>query len=203
MKATQSLPPNYLPVGKVSLKSMKQIILINILGLVLFILSLLFFPWFAKHFRPDFTSFFEFELTSLIDIVIGLLKIILPIVLVMVVHEAFHAFFFWFFSKQKPVVGFKGAYGYAALPGWYFPRNQYLIISLAPLFFITLLGLVSLLLLPVSTLKMVLIALIINTPGAAGDIFVVFRLITKPPSSYVLDEIDSIEFFTPDASYQS
>ena len=196
MKATQILPSNYQSTGKFDLNSTKQIIFMNVIGLVILIVSLWFFPWYVKQFRPEFNSMFEFKFSNFSNIAIGLIKLILPIILVLVVHEAIHTFFFWIFSKQKPVVGFKGAYAYAALPGWYFPRNQYLFIGLAPLLFITLIGLVLLFFLPVSTLNMVLIALIINTSGAAGDLFVVSWLLTKPPSTYALDEIDTIEFFT-------
>jgi hypothetical protein len=130
-----------------------------------------------------------------LDLASALIKIILPIIFVLLIHEAIHVFFFWFFSKQKPVVGFKGAYAYAAMPGWYFPRNQYLIIGISPLLLITLFGMLLLLVAPTSMIDLVLIALIINTSGAIGDLFVVIWLLTKPTTTYALDEIDTIEFF--------
>ncbi len=197
MKAIQVLPPNYHPAGKFDLKSMKHIIYMNVIGLVILLFSIWFFPWYVKQFRPEFTTMFGFEFSNFLSIVIVVIKLLLHIILVLVVHEAIHALFFWIFSKQKPIVGFKGAYAYASLPGWYFPRNQYAITGLAPLFFITILGLFLLLILPISSLNMVMIALAINATGATGDIFVVSWLLTKPPSTYALDEIDTIEFFTP------
>lgn len=199
MKATQSLPQNYQPAGKFSLKSIKQLVIMNIFGLILLIISIWFFPWFTKQVRPDFNTFFQFEFDNLLDLAFALIKIILPIIFVLLIHEAIHAFFFWFFSKQKPVVGFKGAYAYAAMPGWYFPRNQYLIIGISPLLLITLFGMLLLLVAPTSMIDLVLIALIINTSGAIGDLFVVIWLLTKPTTTYALDEIDTIEFFVPNS----
>jgi hypothetical protein len=94
-------------------------------------------------------------------------------------------------------VGFKGFYAYAAMPGWYFPRNQYLMIGIAPLILITLIGILFMAILPISNLNLVLVALVINTSGAVGDLFVVIWLLTKPAETLALDQGDSIEFYVP------
>ncbi len=198
MKATQNLPDNYQPAGKFNLKSMKQLIFMNIAGLILLILSIWFFGWFINRIRPDFDTLFQFEFSNLATLAISLAKLLLTISFVMLLHEGFHALFFWLFSKQKPIIGFKGAYAYASMPGWYFPRNQYLMIGIAPLIFITIIGMILLMLLPTAVLNLVLIALIMNTSGAVGDLFVVIWLLTKPSTTYALDQIDTIEFFVPE-----
>lgn len=198
MKATQNLPDNYQPAGKFNLKSMKQLIFMNVAGLILLILSIWFFSWFINRIRPDFETFFQFEFSNLATLAISLAKLLLTISFVMLLHEGFHALFFWLFSKQKPIIGFKGAYAYASMPGWYFPRNQYLLIGIAPLIFITIIGMILLMLLPTAVLNLVLIALIMNTSGAVGDLFVVIWLLTKPSTTYALDQIDTIEFFVPE-----
>jgi hypothetical protein len=46
-------------------------------------------------------------------------------------------------------------------------------------------------------LNLVLIALVLNTSGAVGDLFVVIWLLTKPSKTLALDMIDSIEFYVP------
>jgi len=198
LKATQNLPDNYQPAGKFNLKSMKQLIFMNIAGLILLILSIWFFGWFINRIRPDFDTLFQFEFSNLATLAISLAKLLLTISFVMLLHEGFHALFFWFFGKQKPIIGFKGAYAYASMPGWYFPRNQYLLIGIAPLIFITIIGMILLMLLPTAVLNLVLIALIMNTSGAVGDLFVVIWLLTKPSTTYALDQIDTIEFFVPE-----
>lgn len=195
MKALKILPPNYLPSGKFDLKNMKQVILMNLVGLVLLVLSIWFFGWLAMQMRGDSAVSFTFEVSSIPTLLFSLGKIILVIFLVLMFHEAIHAFFFWIFSGQKPLVGFKGFYAYAAMPGWYFPRNQYILIGIAPLVVITLIGILLLATLPSTLLNLVLIGLVLNTSGAVGDLFVVIWLLTKPASTLALDQIDSIEFY--------
>lgn len=197
MKATQNLPDNYQPAGKFDLKNLKQLIFLNLAGLILLIFSVWFFRWYVNSIRSDVETLFNFEFSEISTLLISLALLLLTVVFVLLLHEGFHAFFFWFFSKQKPIIGFKGAYAYASMPGWYFPRNQYLLITIAPLVFITLIGMLLLIILPTSILNLALIALIINTSGAVGDLLVFIRLLTKPPTTFALDQIDTIEFFVP------
>lgn len=125
-------------------------------------------------------------------------KLLFTIILVLGLHQGIHALFFRIFSGQKPLVGFKGAYAYAAMPGWYFPRNQYLVIGIAPLILITLIGMLFLAVLPISSPNLVLVALVITTSGAVGDLFVVIWSLTKPAETLAHDKIDAIEFYVPD-----
>jgi hypothetical protein len=73
------------------------------------------------------------------------------------------------------------------MPGWYFPRNQYILIGISPLIVITLIGILLLVILPISTLNLVLIGLVLNASGAVGDLFVVVWLLTKPVITLTLD----------------
>lgn len=200
MKATQVLPPDYHPSGKFDLKNLKQIIILNLIGLILLIFSIWFFSWIANEIRSESEISFSFEISNIPSALVALGKLLFSIILVLGLHEGIHALFFWIFSGQTPVVGFKGAYAYASMPGWYFPRNQYLIIGISPLILISLFGILLIAIVPVSALTMVLIALVINTSGAVGDLVVVTWLLTKPDSTLALDQIDTIEFFTPEKS---
>jgi len=197
MKAIQILPPNYLPSGKFDLKNLKQIIILNLIGLVLLVFSIWFFGWIANQIRTGFDTSFSIEISSIPSALLALGKLLLTIILVLALHEAIHALFFWIFSRQKPLIGFKGFYAFAAMPGWYFPRNQYLVIGIAPLILITLMGIFFLAVLPVSILNLVLVALVINTSGAVGDLYVVLWLLSKPKATIAHDMIDSIEFYVP------
>ncbi|MDX9851921.1 MAG: DUF3267 domain-containing protein [Anaerolineaceae bacterium] len=197
MKATQVLPLNYHPSGKFDLKSKKQIIILNLVGLVLLIFSIWFFGWLANFLRGSSATSFSFQISSMSTALIAIGKLLLTIVFVLVLHEGIHALFFWVYSRQKPVVGFKGAYAYAAMPGWYFPRNQFMVIGIAPLIVISLIGVLFLAILPISSINLVLVALVINTSGAVGDLFVVIWLLTKPRETFANDKIDSIEFYVP------
>lgn len=197
MKATQVLPLNYHPSGKFDLKSKKQIIILNLVGLVLLIFSIWFFGWLANFLRGSSATSFSFQISSMSTALIAIGKLLLTIVFVLVLQEGIHALFFWVYSRQKPVVGFKGAYAYAAMPGWYFPRNQFMVIGIAPLIVISLIGVLFLAILPISSINLVLVALVINTSGAVGDLFVVIWLLTKPRETFANDKIDSIEFYVP------
>ncbi len=197
MKATQVLPLNYHPSGKFDLKSKKQIIILYLVGLVLLIFSIWFFGWLANFLRGSSATSFSFQISSMSTALIAIGKLLLTIVFVLVLHEGIHALFFWVYSRQKPVVGFKGAYAYAAMPGWYFPRNQFMVIGIAPLIVISLIGVLFLAILPLSSINLVLVALVINTSGAVGDLFVVIWLLTKPRETFANDKIDSIEFYVP------
>lgn len=198
MKATQVLPPYFHPSGKFDLKNLKLIIILNLMGLVLLIFSVWLFGWIANQLRPGSDISLSVEFSSIPTALLALGKLLFTIIFVLALHEGIHAFFFWTFSGQKPIIGFKGFYAYAAMPGWYFPRNQYLVIGIAPLIIISLIGILLLVILPVSSLNLVIVALVLNTSGAVGDLFVVIWLLTKPEETLALDMIDSIEFYVPE-----
>jgi Putative zincin peptidase len=107
--------------------------------------------------------------------------------LIMIVHEFIHGIFFWIFTRSQPKYGFKGLYAYAAAPDWYIPRNQFLVIGLAPLIILTLLGLVSLTFLPFTGAIIVVFAMTMNAAGAVGDLFVVGLSLTKPTNCLFRD----------------
>jgi len=197
MKAQKTLPPDYFPSGKFNLKNTKQVILMNLIGFILLIGSIWLFGWLAIRMRGNESVSFSFEFSSVPSMIISIGEFLAVIFLVLILHEAIHAIFFWFFSGEKPVIGFKGFYAYAAMPGWYFPRNQYILIGIAPLVAITLIGILFLAILPVTTLHLVLVGLVLNISGAVGDLFVVLWLLTKPVTTLALDQIETIEFFVP------
>lgn len=203
MKASQVLPPNYHPSGKFDLKNLKQIIILNLIGLILLIFSIWSFSWIANQIRSGSDISISIEFSSIPSALIALGKLLLTIIFVLGLHEGIHALFFWIFSKKKPVVGIKGFYAFAAMPGWYFPRNQYILIGISPLIVITLVGILLLVIMPISTLNLILIGLILNASGAVGDLFVVIWLLTKPVNTLALDQIDTIEFYVPQSNISS
>ncbi len=59
-------------------------------------------------------------------------------------HECTHAFFIWIFSGKWPQIKVTKLWGipvggYNASPGWYYPRNVFIIFVIAPLFLVSLL----------------------------------------------------------------
>ena len=101
MKASQVLPPNYHPSGKFDLKNLKQIIILNLIGLILLIFSIWSFSWIANQIRSGSDISISIEFSSIPSALIALGKLLLTIIFVLGLHEGIHALFFWIFSKKK------------------------------------------------------------------------------------------------------
>ena len=111
---------------------------------------------------------------------------IIGYILILPIHELIHAaaFVFW---GGKPYFGAKLPYAlYCGAKDQLFHRNQYFVIGLAPLIVITLAGIIFILISPLLA-SYTLFALIGNFSGAAGDIWVVRKLLRRPRSILVED----------------
>lgn len=107
-------------------------------------------------------------------------------ILILPIHELIHAaaFVLW---GGKPYFGARLPYAlYCGAKNQLFRRNQYFVVGLAPLFVITLAGIILILISPVLA-SYTLFALIGNFSGAAGDIWVVRRLLRRPRTILVED----------------
>lgn len=194
--ARKDLPENYHSAWLFDITRTREIIWLNVLGVLLFVLSLWGFNALARAVRPGTAGvgvFFKTE--SVAEALWNLVAFLAATVLMLVIHEAAHGLFFWLFSRSRPKFAFKGYYASASAPGWYFPRWQYILIGLAPLVLITLFGVVGLIWLPQALLLPTLLILIFNTSGAVGDLWVVGNLLRFPASTYILDSGDASEFF--------
>ncbi len=198
MRAVKTLPAGYAEAGKIDLDNNRVALFwLNVAGLVLL------FPtgwllWLAVFWlRPDFrmqgtVSGGEFFLL--------IAAMLVALVVMVVVHEAIHGIFFWLFTRERPVFGFKGWYAYAAAPGWYIPRAAYFVAALAPLVLMTLGGLALLPLVPEWLLLVVLFIVWINAVGAVGDIAVVGWLLLQPASVLAQDLGDAVILYRPEAT---
>ena len=196
--ATQSIPDNYVSWWNLNFDSKKSAFIVNALALVLLFVFGGLFPVLIELIRPGYFSFSLSVSSSKIgDTLIFLAEALVITFLVMIVHEAFHGIFFWLFCGKKPVFGIKGYYAFAGAPGWYFRRGQYAVIGIAPLVGITLLGLLGAAVLPPFWCMPIYLMLVFNASGAAGDIWVVAKLLVSPSDIWVLDKGDGVEFFKP------
>lgn len=191
-QAVQTLPPGYQPGGTLDLaKNKVALIGLNIAGLGSFFL----FGWVSLRItlalRPDLTSF-SVGGNGILWLALGLLAIT---VVQVVVHELIHGLFFWLFTRERPRFGFKGAYAYAAAPDWYLPRNQHMVVGLAPLVVITLLGFLFVSIVPGWAIPGLLFAIVSNAAGAVGDIAVVTWLLFQPRATLVRDVGDAITLY--------
>jgi putative zincin peptidase len=111
---------------------------------------------------------------------------IIGYILILPIHELVHAAAFTLWGG-KPYFGTKLPYAlYCGARHQLFRRNQYLVVGLAPLVVITVAGIIFTLLSPVLA-SYTIFATVGNVSGAAGDIWVVRRLLRLPPSVLVED----------------
>lgn len=205
MRATQTLPTGYTEAGRISLKDNRRlVILLNVLGIPWLILCAIFFFFMANvlgsfngadgPINGSGSGGFSISLTTPL---LALAIIVVAFVAVLILHELVHGLFFWLFTRSRPKFGFKGAYAYAAAPGWYIPRTQFLIIGLAPLVLITLVGLLMLPFITLPASLVLLVALIANAGGAIGDLYMVVRLLFAPRGVLIEDQGEGIRWFAP------
>lgn len=196
LTARKDLPENYQSAWTFNITRTKEIIWLNVLGVVLFVFSLWAFSALTHLLRPGlFDSGVFFTTGSLSEALMNLVVLLIAIVVMLTVHEGFHGLFFWIFSRSRPVFAFKIYYASATAPGWYFPRWQYILVGLAPLVAITLIGILCLAWLPAVLILPTWLILVFNTSGAVGDLWVVGNLMRFPASTYILDSGDASEFF--------
>ncbi|MPM61676.1 hypothetical protein SDC9_108536 [bioreactor metagenome] len=196
LNARKDLPEGYRSAWTFNITHTKEIIWLNVLGVILFVLSLWAFTALTHLLRPGlFDSGVFFTTSNITQAALNLVVFLVAIVVMLVVHEGFHGLFFWIFSHSRPVFAFKIYYASASAPGWYFPRWQYILVGLAPLVFITLIGIACLAWLPASLILPTWLILVFNTSGAVGDLWVVGNLLRFPASTYILDSGDASEFF--------
>jgi hypothetical protein len=194
-KILDVLPPFYVLHRKLDLSQNRWLLIgLNIAGLILLIPFGLFFTRITALLRPsDFSLSGHLHSYSTISYVIVLIMII---TIFIILHEIVHGLFFWFFTHKPPKFGFKGAYAYAAAPGWYIPRNPYLLIGISPLMVISAAGIVLLAILPADLLFPLELGLIFNAIGSVGDLFVTLWLLARPSTDYIEDQGDAILIFT-------
>ncbi len=195
MKATQTLPENYQPFARLNIEDKRTQLILNIAGLVLLaVFGVLFFLWMAAFHSADFAAGIQFNLK------IGqFLAAILALIIVLVLHEGIHGLAYWLLAGVRPVFAFKGAYAYAAAPGWYVARGPYLAIGLAPLVLLSLAGMLALAVAPLSWLAVIYFAVVMNAAGAVGDLWVAVLLLRAPRGCLALDSGEEIQLFAPAA----
>jgi hypothetical protein len=197
--STQTLPANYILGGTIDLsKDRRTLLILNIVGLGLFLISAWFFSWLAVTIRPNIADrAFSFSSSSLSGLIWPLVWILAITVGMLVLHEAVHGILFWIFTANRPRFGFRGYYAFAAAPEWYIVRRFYLIVALAPAVLITMFGIAAIFLVTEDMLLGLLFLMTANFSGSVGDMMVAFWLVRKPNETLVQDSGDSVRFFLP------
>jgi hypothetical protein len=127
MKATRALPESYLLYRHFDDTRYKKATWAAIvLGLLVFVASFAFFNNLAGTLRPEYqpVEHLDFELT--LERLTILLRLLVPVAVVLILHEGIHALCLWLFTRERPifVATFEGVGGIGVrLPSWYLPPN--------------------------------------------------------------------------------
>jgi hypothetical protein len=193
MQAVKILPPNYEQRGSLDFVENKaSMIVVYVIGLVLMGLFVGLAVWFMGLVFPGVDVILA--LWSVAGGVTGLGGRILVIVVVLavtlgagVVHELVHGLFFWIFTRERPAFGVKSLYFYAGAPGWYLTRTQHVVVGLSPLVVVTVVGLLAAWFVPPAVAAWLLMAIVANAGGAAGDLMAAVWLLRQPRETLIQD----------------
>jgi hypothetical protein len=172
----------------------KFVIWVNVAGIPLLLgFGYLFFMAALRLGRLPMRSSFSLGIIDILLVLAGIL-------LVVVLHELTHGLFMaaWGAHPKFGVIWSQGMF-FATAPGFAFPRAAYLVISLAPLVFLSLLA-VGAMSMQAGTNWPGLWALCatINASGAVGDMWMALIVLRYPAAAYVIDERDGMRVFIPD-----
>lgn len=201
MRPVTRLPDHYIPLSSLDLSGSYRLLLVmQVAGLFALLVSGVFFLWLTFFLRPTASEILSWQgLFSRPLLLFG--SLILSTVLMVVLHEAVHGLFFWLFTGRRPLFGFKGLYAYAASPpGTYLPRDQYLLVGIAPLVALSLAGTALLPFVPLAGLPVLLFFLIGNASGSVGDLLVIAWLLRMPPDTFLQDVGDKMTAYGPEPS---
>jgi hypothetical protein len=187
------LPDNYVEAKHLVATEQRTLLWLNLASLVPLVLALLFMGWWGavvRQLRGPYNTAFSESLSWLIAVVI-------VVIVTFGGHELAHGLAIrW--AGHKPRFGMKLHKGvlYATADGALFPRNQFIVIALAPLVLITLIGMILMVFVPDSIGYYVGLIVVLNAAGAIGDMWMTAVVLRYPPDALVRDEADSIRIFT-------
>jgi hypothetical protein len=195
--ALKALPPGYDLAGRLTLESLRTLILLNLLSLLPLLIGAACFLVVdrllnALGVRPALDA----PLTDQSRLLLALAAVALMIV-VLSFHELCHGLAFQAFGAH-PHYGINLSKGvaYASAKDYYLTRNAYLIVALAPLVIISI-GTVILMALTGGDLRFVVGLMgAINAGSSVGDLWFFVVCVSHPRTLLVRDFGDGAELFT-------
>jgi hypothetical protein len=208
VQAITTLPTNYRHQDTLDLsKSKKAVVGAIVSGIVLLITVGWLFVQFTNLVRPtalDALGFHDLLTTTSnghTSITIPFVDVVIALVLVMLIHELVHGVFYWRFTGKCPTLGIQGLGVYVAAPtGVYLPRNQYLVVGIAPLVLLTLVGLLLVIVVPVVVVPILILFVAFNAAGSAGDLLITARLLSYSPDTLMQDDGSGAIVYGPEYS---
>ncbi len=195
MPARPALPEGYHSIGTLDLtENLRALLYMNVAGAVLLVAFCYVLFRLVLWIRPGALALDIRGLSGTLGI---LLAVVVIYAAVIVLHEGAHGIFLAWFARTRPVFAFRGYYAYAAVPGWYFPHSEYMVVSLAPLVLLSALGVTALAFVPPGWLLAVISFIAFNGSGAVGDLAVFFWLLRQPSTCLVHDTGKAVTLYLP------
>ena len=192
LKPVKELPPNYAPAGGVSIHKASDLARMLVWSIVL---PLIIIAAVLLILRPDLSSgSFDFTTASLLSLLGGMLLVTVGMV---ILHEGLHGLVFWLTTGEAPKFAFKWYYASASPGEWHLPRRQFMLATLLPLVAISAVGLALLPFIGGMARFLLVLLLLFNASGAAGDLVVALRLALLPPETLTRDTGAEVRFYTP------
>lgn len=201
VQLSKTLPEGYTQSAEINLKAQKKLAVgMNIAAFIVLIPVGILLIWFIRMVHPQIEgTMFSFSL-GLESLPKALLLIVI-LTGMLILHEAIHGIGFWLATREQPKYGLSLAYAYAAAPEWYIPAGIYFWIGIAPLLVIDVVGLLFISVLPVSSAGIIAVAVALNTAGAVGDAYILYRLTLLGKTTLVNDAGDKVLFYTQDNQF--
>jgi hypothetical protein len=194
MPPTQTLSENYVLAWNVDMKRDKRLnVILQTVGLVWMALAGWLLALGVFWLRPDFNETVRAGLSG--SVLPELLLLLAVMAVTIFFHEMVHGAFFWIFARCRPEFGLGPGYAFAAMPDWFFPKGQYLVIGLGPLVVLTGLGLIFSAFLPVTWLGWIFAGMVINAGGAIGDLYVCGRIAREAGEIWIKDTGDGFQVY--------
>jgi hypothetical protein len=205
MKAVKTLPEGYTPRGTLDFSHNRAaVVVVNVIGLALMGLFLWLGVWFLGVVFPGVDVIAA--LWRVVDGATGLSARVIVVLLALgvtlgvgVLHELVHGLFFRLFTRERVSYGAKSFYFYAGAPDWYLSRGQHIIVGLAPFLILTLVGLGVTALAPATVAAWVMLAVVANGGGAAGDLMAAVWLLRQPRETLVRDTGLAVTIYRPES----
>ena len=191
MKAQNSLPAGYREVCRIDLQKDKKLaLLVN--GAALLIGAVMIVP---MHFHISIATLFDLS-EGFVPYLLRFLCMLLGLTLYIILHELVHAAAMRLSGTQKVNFGFTGLYAFAGSADYY-DRPHYILIALAPsVVWGGVLGLLCALV-PPAWFWVVYIIQVTNISGAAGDLYITYRMAKLPPDLLVQDSGVRMTVYAP------
>jgi hypothetical protein len=159
-----------------------------LLGLLAFTVCLDLLNNLAGMVRPEYRPIERLHFKVTLERLVILARLLVPIAVVLVVHEGIHAICLWLFTHERPTFvttfGNGGGIGVRA-PSWYLSRSAFLVANLAPVCLMTLVGLCLLPIVSHTGVSLLVFCLSLNLAGSIADVASSVYVYLHPPSVYI------------------